>query len=337
MDHSKEGPLKALSEGTLQTKLNEETFSRLQKIMQSYTYFNLAFLLVGCLELFLLLFFFTFLLKSALLAFSLAAVFLTFFSYFILRVYFQAKKNIQLEDLKKSCLANYQRATGYVEGQSQSHLSLASACTKFSHALQSIEMTFFIPAYLKSFESLLKKLAHWWTWHDIHHLRELMLLSGVDEHIKLVKLAPTSIDAHASLANAYIELSYLYKTSEFDLPSFFKDVTTKNFTEKFHFANERALEELKIIKEFSPLDPQIYRQLAERYQILKKSQEEMLAYEELLSLDPEQLDARLRLGLLYLEHGKNALALRIYEQIKAYDYVQAEKLISHYGNYRYND
>src|ERR1700722_3653256 len=61
-------------------------------ILKSYLLFNVLFLSMGFLELILFISFFLFLAKSFILAISLALVFLTFFSYFILRVYFQTKK-----------------------------------------------------------------------------------------------------------------------------------------------------------------------------------------------------------------------------------------------------
>lgn len=60
--------------------------------MKSYVIFNMTFLTLGLLEFFLMISFLSFLAQSAILALSLAFIFLTFFSYFILKVYFQTKK-----------------------------------------------------------------------------------------------------------------------------------------------------------------------------------------------------------------------------------------------------
>src|ERR1700722_7962807 len=69
---------------------------KLNRIIYSYVIFNLVFFLVACIEIFLVLSFFAFLSQSTVLAFSLAVFFMTIFSYFVLRLYLQAKKPDQL-------------------------------------------------------------------------------------------------------------------------------------------------------------------------------------------------------------------------------------------------
>ena len=93
----------------------EPIMPQFDRILRNYAIFNLIFLLIGVSEIGLLIIFFAFLIKSAILALTLAVVFFTFFSYFILRLYFQAQKYEKLEELKeryvKACKAvfSYQR------------------------------------------------------------------------------------------------------------------------------------------------------------------------------------------------------------------------------------
>ena len=41
-------------------------------------------------------------------------------------------------------------------------------------------------------------------------MKELLLQACIDEHIQLVRMQPTDLEAHAGLANAYVMLSGIY-------------------------------------------------------------------------------------------------------------------------------
>lgn len=308
------------------------------KILHSYSMFNVIFLTVGFIEIILLLTFFTVLTQSAILALSLAIVFLTFFTYFILRLYYQAQKPEQLKELKEHYMLSCQNALEF-KNSSERNVAIANACSRLSDALAGREYILYqAPQWLNSLRPSLERFSCWCHWYDVHYMRELLLKGAVDENIKLVKLEPTSLEAHAALANAYTMLSILHtdplaqESSESGrwMP---KEAFSPLLEKKFRLTAERAIEEFKIISDFAPDDPWVHAQLAYSYHDLKMPLEEIKEYEILLKLDPEAMDIQFKLGALYFEQGMNAKGLRIYEELKATDMRKAEELIKLYGVY----
>lgn len=327
-----------MREATTLQQIISPVSQQFNSILRSYAIFNIAFLSIGFIEFVLLLLFFTFLTQSAVLAFSLAFVFLTFFSYFILRLYFQAQKPEQLQELKERYLLSCKRILNYQE-KPDSYISLANACSKLSDELSGQEYRIYhLPDALSALKPYLERFSCWCHWYDVYHMREVLLRGAVEENIKLVKCEPTSLEAHASLANAYIMLSVLHtnprqqENSEVGrwLPGEeFAEILEK----QFRFTAERAIEEFKIINDFAPEDPWVHAQLAYSYHDLQMPLEEIKEYEILLRLDPEEMDIQFRLGVLYFQQGMNAKGLRIYEQLKEVDLRKAEELIKFYGVY----
>jgi len=315
------------------------TLPQFERLIHLYALFNGGFLVAGCAEFLILLLFFTFFAKSALLALSLGVIFLTFFSYFTLRVYLQTKKPEQFEDLKNQYLEQCKTLIGYQEGDPEKYLALASACTKLSDSLIGKEHTFYsLPHWLKPLSPYMEKLCYWYHWQDVHYMRELILLSAIEENIKYVKFEPTSLEAHASLANAYVTLSTLYahtQNSEIDDETWMpREEKETVLSQKFKKAAERAIEEFKILNDFAPNDPWIHVQLAYSYHDLNMPLQEIYEYEIVLSLLPEDQETLYKLGILYFKQGRNADGLRIFEQLKQQDAQKANEIISYYGAYK---
>lgn len=308
------------------------------RMIQTYAIFNLLFLTFGFIEFTLLVIFFTFLAKSAILAFSLAIVFLTFFSYFILRLYYQTQKPGQFQDLKERYLRACKGVMNYREGVPEHHIALAGACAKFSDSLQGREYSFYrMPSWLSILDPYIEKFSYWHHWTDVQKMRELLLFSAIEENIKVVKCEPTSIEAHAGLANAYVVLSGLYVNSnkhEEDTGWLSNESLTPDLEHKFRSTAERAIEEFKILSDFAPDDPWVHAQLAYSYHDLKMPLEEIKEYEILLNLSPTDTDTMLRLGILYFQQGMNAKGLRIYEELKESAPKNALELIRFYGAYQ---
>lgn len=310
-----------------------------EAILKSYLTFNILFLSIGFLELTLLLTFFLFLAKSFLLAFSLAVVFLTFFSYFILKVYFQTKKVAQFKELLERYMSACKSLINYHEGKAESHISLAAVCGKLAYALKGREYGFFhLPARLNHFRTYFEKLSYWCHWQDIHKMREFLLLSSIEENIKLVKCEPTNLEVHAGLAQSYVALSELYaepsqkERLEPQRSSQLEQSTKELLEEKFRETAERAIEEFKILSDFAPHDPWVHAQLAYSYHDLNMPVHEIGEYETLLTLCPDDTDAQYKLGVLYFQQGLNSKGLRMYEQLKISHHQKAEELINSYGN-----
>ncbi len=304
------------------------------KIIQSYVLFNALFLTLGGIEIILIIFFFTFLAKSAILAFSLALLFLTFFSYFIFRLYLQTKKPEQFEGFKQHYLAACKAVLGYREGIPEHHIALAEACAKLSNALKGKEQGLYRPPnWLNILRPYLEKFSLWRHWRDIHRMRELMLLHAVEENIKLVKCGPTSVETHASLANGYTMLSALYDIPRESLEEEWvpSERMAHLFEQKFQSAVKRAVEEFTIVSEFAPDDAWAHAQLARSYHILNMPLKEIHEYETLLQLDPEETEILSKLGELYFRQGFNAKGLHIYAQLMHIAPAKAEALIAFYG------
>lgn len=327
-------------EGVLPEKeqpFSTQIINKLEAAMLSYAYFNAAFLALGFFEFTLLLIFFTFLTQGGLLAFSLAALFLTFFSYFILRLYFQSQKWEKFQLAVQSYIDHSKELTRYHENRPQNHITLASHCTALANALKEREAFHYpIPAILTTFEPFLKTFSRWWRWHDLYKIREILLMTAIEENIKLVKCEPISLKVHAALANAYINLSSLYQ-----IPSYEKGETWKNWvfdsnfqktlSKQFRKAVENAIEEFIIIRDFAPSDPWIHTQLAYSYRDLKMPLEEIAEYEEILLLMPEDFEIQCKLSILYFKQGWNAKGLQMYAKLKEAGYSNIDDVIKHYG------
>src|SRR5437016_3245741 len=80
-------------------KIINHNLPQFDRIAKAYVLFNLTYLTIGIVEWLLFVIFFTSLAHSAFLAFGLAAIFLTVFSYFVLRVYLQSQKAEQMQEL----------------------------------------------------------------------------------------------------------------------------------------------------------------------------------------------------------------------------------------------
>lgn len=323
-----------------QTNKNIELIlPQFDKIVKSYALFSLLFLSAGFIEFAFLIAFFAFLAKSSILAVSLAFVFLTFFSYFILRIYFQTKKPEQFQEIKNRYLTACKNLIHYKEGSPEHHIALANACSKFANVLHGREYGFYrIPEWLHILAPAMEKFSCWWHWQDIHRMQEMILLQAIEEHIKLVKCEPTNLEVHAALANAYVMFSALYvdprKIDGFSddrwIPS---DKYTTAFEQKFRSTAERAIEEFKILNDYAPDDPWVHSQLAYSYHDLQMPLEEIREYEKILKLCPGDKETLLKLGMLYFQQGQNAQGLRIYEELKKCNYKKAESLIKFYGTY----
>lgn len=314
----------------------QSVLTQFDSIMRMHVLFNAFFLVIAGIELLILLFFFTFLIKSALLALSLAIIFLTVFSYLILRVYFQTRKAEQFLELKSAFADLCKEHLKDSLGTPDEHLALANAYSRFAGTLQNKEASFYTPPHaLKFLAHALSKLSTWCHWSDVHKMREIFLLAAVEEHIRLVKCEPTSMAAHASLANAYIMLSGLYTPPNSEEERWSPKTSQSEILEKkFRASAERAIEEFKILSTFAPDDPWVHAQLAHSYRDLKMPLEEIREYETLLRLNPIDMDTMYKLAIRYFQQGMNAQGLRIYEQLKGNDIKRATDLIAFYGAYQ---
>ena len=307
-----------------------------RKIARSFAVFNAIFLLITAVEVSAFLFLLPWLNGSSSLALVLSAVFLTLFSYLVLLFYYQAKKPDQLDDLVQGFIASCRSSLGLSATVTSKHLSVAEALLKLSQYLTDYEARLFQGS--EKYPVLTKLIARTsanFYWHDVFHFKRALLHAAIEEHLQQIRLTPTDLELHASLANAYVALSQLYKKNKSaHNPRSRRKFYRKNEAmcqEKFTMYGTLAVEEFQILNQYAPNDPWIHEQLAAGYKALSMPHEEIREVECLLRLRPNDRAALFLLGKLYFEQGFNAKGLRIYDELKKAHFPNADDLLSSYG------
>jgi hypothetical protein len=317
-------PISLTSEDRVSASVNQ-----FKKITRYYALFNLFFALAAFLEVFCFLLFFSFFAKSAFLGLSIGILFFTGFSYFVLLFYFQGKKPEQLLGLKESYLEACQASIQHPPNTASYHLSLVDGLYQLAEALQNQEYRYYrIPSSLDTLGPLLKKFSVWAYWKEVHQMREMLLLSAIQEHVQLIRKQPTDLQAHIALAQCYQMLAGLCRSpkEEYELSVY----ASYEMKQKFKSYMERALEEFKIVAHFSPNNAWGHWQLATIYHALDLSKQEIQECEVLRTLLPADKEVLLRLGTLYFQQGHSALGLLIYEELGGIDASYAELLMTEY-------
>jgi len=307
-----------------------------RKLTRNYALFHAAFFLLGVAELLALLLFFPFFSQSSVSAFSLAAVFLTGFSYFVLRFYFQVKKPEELLQLRAQFVRSCEEALQDKVDPLKKVSLLSHALYELISYLEGQEYTYYrLPSYFEALAPLTEKFSLWRHWKDLFQMKEILLQFCIRQQIERVKYQPTDLEAHASLANGYIALYRLYidpRKLGKSVPYAFilRSYASQEMRKKFQATAVRAIEELKILDVYSPSDPWVHAQLAAIYHDLGQRDKEIAAYETLLKISPQDRELAYRLGILYFQQGLTAAGLKIYEQLKKAQDPKAHTLISFY-------
>lgn len=314
------------------------TIREFGKILKSYAYFNLFFIALIAAEMIYFFVHLTLLVQTFVIAIHLALIFATFFCYFTLYLYAHTRKVEKLMNLKSEFMEACDRHIPQTsEEDLEHHLVVAHACCKLAAELHALEYQIYrSPSWCMFLSSSLEKMNCWCFWRDVHLMKELLLQACVEEHIKIVRLEPTDLEAHARLANAYVMLSGLYvdpKTVEGlgDDRWIPHNKYNESFKKKFRSIAERAIEEFKILSDYAPNDPWVHAQLAYSYRDLQMPKEEIKEYETILRLCPDDKETLFKLGKLYFQQGENAKGLQVYENLKRSHYKKAENLIHFYG------
>ncbi len=307
-----------------------------KRTINQHAIFHLFYFTLGLCEALFFLFYLTELVKSSLLATSLALIFLTFFSYFVIRLYLQNKKLRQLDEIHDLFLNTCEELIGFREDLPEHRLAIATACTRCAAAFRGQEASIWkFPRWLQVFKPSVASLSSWWHWENVHALQERLLLSAVEQHLELVKMEPTNLQVHAALANAYVTLSSIYLNPHQEKSEEEKkqphEARRHELEAKFRLAAERAIEEFKIINDFAPDDPWVHLQLAYSYRDLGMPNEVIREFETVYRISPDDDETLFQLGLLYFQQGFNANGLKVYEQLRQTHYAKAEQLILHYG------
>lgn len=312
-----------------------------ERILRTHLFFHVFFISIGILELLFSIIFFNFFITHSLLAFALALIFLTAFSYCILRLYCQTRKPEQLKELKKHFSESSKKLLEYQKGINDCHLALADTLCRLSQSLNGKEYSLCVlPKLFSPLIPYMEQFSGWIHWQDVFFIQEMILNAAIQEQIQLVKCDATSLDAHTGLANAYILLSQLYMShtpgeNEENEEKRWKPSKrhSEEIKHKFKINSQRAIEEFKILSIYAPNDPWWHEQLAYSYCDLQMPLEAIAEYELILKFNPGNSEILYRLGVLYFRLGRNAQGLQTYEQLKRSHYKKAEMLIAEYGAY----
>lgn len=323
-----------------QEQTNRVITSVLNKLDNCVTFkfkISIIFSLLLAIELVLFGCFFVFLLQSAYFAISLASIVLTLFSFFMTLQYLGSQQLEQLEMIKNDYVDECRQFLNYQIGIPQHHVAIANACSKFADKLHGREYNYFQISWLHFINPFMEKLSCFFHWKMLYQMKEILLLTSIQEHINLVKCEPTSLEVHAALANAYVMLSGLYmdprKIDGYDHDQWIPPQKyTDEIEKKFRTTAQKAIEEFKILNDYAPNDPWVHAQLAYSYHDLQMHIQEIQEYEILLKLRPNDVDTLFKLGVLYFQQGQNALGLKMYEELKRSHLKKAELLIDYYGN-----
>ncbi len=301
----------------------------LKKTSRSFINFHLSYGAIFSIELILFMSFYSFFTKSSILAYSLSALFLTCFSYFVLLFYFQTKKEEKIILIKNQLIAACRQDLPQ-DSFSENHLSLAVALSKLAQYLQDFEWSLFPSKHF----SLLSKISAYLSWQDVFNIKQLLLQAAIEEHIEQIKHTPTDLEVHASLANTYIVLSKLYQKPASDNHPKSASIRKREleFQELAKTYSHLAVEEFKILNHYASNDPWVHEQMALGYKDLNMLEEEIKETEILLKLRPQDKEILFQLGTLYFQQGLNAKGLQVYEDLKRTHLKKAEELLSSYGN-----
>lgn len=304
-----------------------ETTKQLKKIIRSFFIFNISFFSLFFIQIisFALLFFY--LGSSVILAVLLASMFLTSFTYFVLLFYFQSKKPEQISNLKDRFIKVCKRALSIPIGSAEHHLTIALAALKLSEHLSENEHSLLRFPFF--FLKISKRLNSYLLKEDVFKFKEALLIAAILEHLNQIKISPTDLEVHASLANVYTSLSKLYEEAKDKI--FFSKNETDLFHQKYTACINTTLEEFKILNDYAPNDPWIHLQLAKSYNKLGLKLEQIKEYEIIYKLCPNDNNVLFKLGSLYFETKRNAKGLRIYEELQMRSFKDSDKLLDLYG------
>ena len=311
----------------------DRTLREFQGLTRRYAFFHGIFLTVFVMELLSLLIFMQFMYKSVVFAVVVGLTFLTVFTYFVLRFYFQTKKPEQFVSLRNKFLGE---VLGNVETQKWSSEKLLPIY-ELLQKLQGQESQYYcLPSFLQTLSPLVEKFSVWCHWEDVQWMKETLHLHALRKLFDYVKKHPTDIELHRTLAASYILLYQIYQmpkvSSTFD--SFIeRQYGSPEMKEKFEKAAYSAIEELKVVMNYAPHDAWALSQMGKVYHDLGLFQEEKKIYETLLVLKPQDNEIHFRLGKLYFELGLMAQGLHLYQELQQRKDPKAHELIQHYDAY----
>lgn len=293
----------------------DDAIRSFKKTARFYFWLHVNFTLLLILECVAFILFFPFLQQSYWIAFALAVVFLTGFTYYVLSIYYKTTKGSDFQKIRDLFLEK--NLTG-IGDDPLVHSRVAGNAIRVSENLKGVEYVLLKPPRWFSFlDTPLESLSVWAFSQDVFLMRTEFLHLSIYQYIEQIVRDPMDLEGHQEIANAYVMLYTLLREA--------------GHVEEARKYCYRAIEEFKILCEYAPHDPWVHTQLAYGYHDLKMPKEEIREYEILLKLSPYDRQMLYDLGVLYFEQGMNAQGLKIYDDLKRVNPQRAEALIQHYG------
>jgi tetratricopeptide (TPR) repeat protein len=309
--------------------LVDQTLKEFQLLTRRYALFHAFFLSTFVLELLTLLIFMPFQAKTMPFAALVALTCLTVFTYFVLRFYFQTRKPQQFIVLRNRFLLAV-----FGKGRSTWSVEELHPIYELLQKLQGQESQYYsLPSLFQMIVPLVEKFSIWCHWEDVQWMKETLHLHALQKLFDWIKLHPTDVELHRTVAASYMTLYQIYQMPA--APTAFDSFTQRQYAspemqEKFEKAAHSALEELKVVLSYTSNDPWTLRHMAQVYHDLELKQDEKKTYEKLLSLSPQDGETHYQLGKLYFELGHMAEGLRLYQALREQKNPRAQELITHY-------
>ena|SRR3990167_8289245 len=316
-------------------KESSRFLTKFRQLLNSYTLFHASFFVVALMEIVIFSLSLLNYAESVAFVITLASMILTLFSYLILNYYFQGKKIEELRKLQIHFLQACQKLALPTLTDEEIHLAIGKNAFQLAATLgQKRIYALSLPPF-EFFKEFLIKGRFLLHFNDVLKMQELLIQLSLDEYIAVLKLEPTDLAIHTSLANVYMTLAKIYQPPS-ELSSYLssKFIGRLQLEEKSTKATLRALEELKILDDLAPNDPWTHAQLASCYHNLERLEDELSEYEILSNLRSKDKEILLRLGVLYFRLGKTAKGLLTYESLKKIDAKYGDHLLSHYHSFR---
>jgi tetratricopeptide (TPR) repeat protein len=326
---------------TNQTKISiapEPFVQKFATINRGHVLFHTLFILTLSMGMIIFGLLFSRFLQSIAMALWLAGIFLTVFTYLVLLFYLQGRRPERLMQLRDEFMEMAHSRIPFEPGTIEYHCCITESIVHFIGQLRipNVENRFVLTSETLTY--LVGKFLIWTRWKDLLKLKEMLLLTSIEEHIRLIKRDPTDLEAHSSLASNYVTLATLYQDPRklalnqqliWTPPEYESDEMRK----KFEMALQRAIEEYHIIDAYAPNNPWVHAQKAALYKELDKPDAEQKEYEQILTIDPQNVEILFRLGKLYFRKGENVSGLKIYDQLQDLNEEKAQELITYYDAY----
>lgn len=194
----------------------------------------------------------------------------------------------------------------------------------------------FLLKWLNPCLQAVEKTVNFFFWKKKLDILEALQISAARARIEMIENTPLDPKAHAELANCYVALSQLFQEASFHrnryglyvqlpLPKHTQEVETKHR----QYA-KLAVQELTIVSQFAQDAVWVLEQLALSYKELNMPSDELTAWQKVLSIDPDDIQALVRSGLLAFELKLPKTGLEAYARLKDLSPMQAEEVLSAY-------